>query len=74
MSSSGDVQKNGLIGPGGERLQKGVAALEVVTDQNVSIAERQPEQTFQPLGVGQAVFYDRESKLHPLICLLTLLL
>jgi len=46
----------------------------VVTDQNVSIAERQPEQTFQPLGVGQAVFYDRESKLHPLICLLTLLL
>jgi len=40
----------------------------------VSSAERPPEQTFQPLGVGQAVFYDRESKLHPLICLLTLLL
>lgn len=37
----------------------------MVTDQWLPAAESQLQKALQPLSVGQAVFYDRKSKLHP---------
>ena len=37
----------------------------MVTDQCMPAAESQPQKALQPLSVGQAVLYDRKSKLHP---------